>query len=62
MEGQPLYYFAIAARKNADIPAEFFDRFRRHFDVSEIVGRLEHAEYRCLFVIDQIHLLELALD
>ncbi len=23
MEGQPLYYFAIAGRKNADVPAEF---------------------------------------
>ncbi len=29
MEGEPLYYFAIAARKNADIPIEFFDRYSR---------------------------------
>ena len=27
MEGEPLYYFAIAARKNADIPAEYFKKF-----------------------------------
>ena len=27
MEGEPLYYYAIAARKNADIPTELFDRF-----------------------------------
>jgi SAM-dependent methyltransferase len=27
MEGEPLYYYAIAARKNADIPREFYDRY-----------------------------------
>jgi SAM-dependent methyltransferase len=27
MEGEQLYYFAIAARKNANIPNEFFDRY-----------------------------------
>ena len=27
MEGEPLYYYAIAARKNADIPGQLFDRF-----------------------------------
>lgn len=27
IEGEPLYYFAIAARKNTDIPVEFFDRY-----------------------------------
>jgi hypothetical protein len=27
MEGEPLYYFAIAARKNADIPREFFKKY-----------------------------------
>lgn len=25
IEGEPLYYFAIAGRKNADVPPEFFD-------------------------------------
>lgn len=29
MEGEPLYYFAIAARKNADISPEFFERYSR---------------------------------
>ena len=24
-EGEPLYYFAIASRKNADVPSEFLD-------------------------------------
>lgn len=27
IEGEPLYYYAIAARKNADIPAEFLTRY-----------------------------------
>lgn len=27
MEGEPLYYYAIAARKNGDIPADFLTRF-----------------------------------
>jgi hypothetical protein len=27
MEGEPLYYFAIAGRKNADIPREFFKKY-----------------------------------
>jgi SAM-dependent methyltransferase len=27
IEGEPLYYYAIAARKNADIPAEYFNRY-----------------------------------
>jgi len=26
MEGEPLYYYALAARKNADIPPEYFDK------------------------------------
>ena len=25
--GVPLYYFAVAARKNADVPAEWMDRY-----------------------------------
>ena len=29
MEGEPLYYFAIAARKNSDIHSEFFNRYAR---------------------------------
>lgn len=28
MEGEPLYYYAIAARKNDDVPQEFIDRYR----------------------------------
>jgi len=27
IEGEPLYYYAIAARKNANIPAEYFNRY-----------------------------------
>ena len=27
IEGEPLYYYAIAAKKNADIPAEYFNRY-----------------------------------
>lgn len=27
VEGEPLYYFAIAARKKADIPSAFFDEY-----------------------------------
>jgi SAM-dependent methyltransferase len=27
IEGKPLYYFALAGRKNADIPADFLNRF-----------------------------------
>ncbi|MCG6969881.1 MAG: methyltransferase [Gammaproteobacteria bacterium] len=27
MEGEPLYYFAIAGRKNADIPKEYFKKY-----------------------------------
>jgi len=28
MEGEPLYYYAIAAKKTANIPSEFTDRFK----------------------------------
>jgi len=28
MEGEPLYYYALAGRKNANIPAEFIARFK----------------------------------
>jgi len=27
IEGEPLYYYAIAARKNANIPSEYFNRY-----------------------------------
>jgi SAM-dependent methyltransferase len=27
VEGEPLYYYAIAGRKNADIPGEYFERY-----------------------------------
>jgi hypothetical protein len=27
MEGEPLYYYAIAAKKNADIPNEYFEKY-----------------------------------
>jgi SAM-dependent methyltransferase len=32
VEGEPLYYYAIAARKNADIPSKYFDRLAEFGD------------------------------
>ncbi|GAG59016.1 unnamed protein product [marine sediment metagenome] len=27
IEGEPLYYFAVAGRKNYDVPREFYDKY-----------------------------------